>query len=108
MFVIVPMQAIPNHSFSAVVPIDGGNVNLRFRLMYNELANYWIADISKDDAVVLAGLPLVPAQNILEQFGYLGIGSAYIIPRSEAQEQWPSLGTLSADWYVVWGDTNAG
>lgn len=108
MYSIVPMQALPNHSFNAVVSIDGGNVDLRFRLMYNELANYWIVDISKNNEVVLAGLPLVPAQNILEQFAYLGIGSAYIIPRSEAQEQWPSLDTLSSDWYIVWGDTDAG
>ena len=108
MISIVPMQAIPNHKFSAVVPIDDGNVNLSFRLTYNELANCWIVDISKDETVVLAGLPMVPGQNILEQYAYLGIGSAAIVPRSEAQEQWPSRATLSADWYVVWGDTNAG
>ena len=108
MFSIVPMQAIPNHSFSAVVPIDGGNTNLKFRLMYNELAQYWVADVSKDDTVVLAGLPLIPAQDILEQYKYLGIGSAAIIPRSEAEEQWPSMATLSSEWYVVWGDTEAG
>ena len=108
MICVIPMQAIPNHSFSAVVPIDGGNTNLGFRLMYNELANYWIVDISKDDEVVLAGLPMIPAQNILEQFKYLGIGSAAIVPRSDVKEQWPSFETLSSDWYVVWGDTNAG
>lgn len=107
MFSIVPMQAIHDHSFRAVVPIDGGNTNLGFRLTYNELAGYWVIDISKDEEPVLSGLPMVPAQNLLEQFGYLGIGSMRIIPKSEAQEQWPSQGTLSSDWYVVWGDTDA-
>ena len=107
MYSIVPMQAIPNHSFGAVVPIDGGNTSLRFRLMYNEVAGYWVTDISKDGEKVLAGLPMVPAQNILEQFKYLGIGSAWILPRSEVAEQWPSYGTLESDWYVLWGDTDA-
>lgn len=107
MICIIPMQAIPNHSFSAVVPIDGGNTNLGFLLTYNEISNYWMIDISKDDVLVLSGLPMVPAQNLLEQLGYLGIGSMRIIPRSDVQEQWPSQGTLSSEWYVVWGDTDA-
>lgn len=108
MYSIVPMQAIPNHSWSCVVPIDEGNTTLRFRLMYNEVAGYWVVDIAKNGNTVLAGLPMVPAQNILEQFKYLGIGSAWIIPRSEVAEQWPSYGTLNSEWYVLWGDTDAG
>ena len=68
---------------------------------------YKMIDISKDDVLVLSGLPMVPAQNLLEQLGYLGIGSMRIIPRSDVQEQWPSQGTLSSEWYVVWGDTDA-
>ena len=105
MFCIVPFQAIPNHRFSAVVPIDGGNTKLAFYLKYNEIAEYWTVEISKDGEVVLSGLPIKPAQNILEQFAYLQIGSAYIVPRSEAQKQWPGAADFSSDWYVVWGDT---
>ena len=107
MFSIVPMQALPNHSFGCVVPIDGGNTSLRFRLMYNELAGYWVVNISRNGETLLAGLPMVPAQDILEQFKYLEIGSAWIVPRSRVAEEWPSYGTLSSDWYVVWGDTDA-
>ncbi len=106
MYCYVPMQPIPNHQFSCSVPIDGQNVLLRFRMMYNELAGYWVVDISKDDAMLVSGLPVVPAQDILEQFKYLEIGSAYIVPKSDVREQWPSANTLSSDWYVVWGDTN--
>ena len=75
---------------------------------YNELAQYWLVDIYKNDAMVYAGLPLVPGQNILEQVGYLGIGSAWIAPRSRVMEQWPSAATLTSDWYVIWGDSNGG
>ena len=106
MYCYVPMQPIPNHQFSCSVPIDNLNLLLRFRMMYNELAGYWVVDISKGDTPVLSGLPVIPAQDILEQFKYLGIGSAYIVPKSEVQEQWPSANTLSSDWYVLWGDTD--
>lgn len=56
--------------------------------------------------MLVSALPLVPAQNILEQFAYMGIGSAYVLPRTQVKEQWPSAETLTADWYLVWSDTN--
>lgn len=105
MYCVVPFEAIPNHRFSCVVPIDGGNTKLRFYMRYNEIATYWVVDISKDDEVVLSSLPLKPAQNILEQFSYLGIGSAYILPKSEAAKQWPEANDFSSEWVVWWGDT---
>ena len=108
MFAVIPFQGIPNHKFSAKVPIDGGNTLLKFRMTYNDLAKYWLVDIYKGDTLVYTGLPLVPGQNILEQVGYLGIGSARIVPKSRVKEQWPSMATLESDWYVLWGDTDAG
>ena len=107
MLCIVPMQAIPNHSFDAVLPIDGGNTEVKIRLMYNYVAEYWVVDISKNGKTVVSSLPVVPAQNIFEQLRYLEIGSAWIIPKSDIPEQWPSMSTLSSDWYVLWGDTDA-
>ena len=108
MFSIVPFQGIPNHKFSAKVPIDGGNTLLRFRMTYNDIAGYWLVDIYRNDDLVYSGLPLLPGQNILEQVGYLGVGSAWIVPRSRVMEQWPSEATLDSDWYVIWGDSDAG
>ena len=107
MFCIVPMQPRPNHSFDVVLPIDGGNTNVKIHLMYNEVAEYWVLDIYKNGEIVLASLPMIPAQDIFEQLKYLEIGSAWIVPRSELEEQWPSMGTLASDWSVLWGDTNA-
>lgn len=105
MFVTIPMEPIANHRFSAVVPIDGGNVKLGFFLRYNELAKYWTVDISKDGKTVLTALPLIPAQNILEMYDYLGIGSAWIVPKANAKHQWPQAADFASDWAVVWGDT---
>lgn len=105
MYAIVPFQWVANHKFSAKLPIDNGNTLLEFRMRYNELAGYWTVDISKDDDVVYSGLPLIPSQNVLEQVSYLKIGSAWIIPKSKVEEQWPHESTGS-DWYVLWGDSN--
>lgn len=105
---IVPMQAIPNHSFSSVIPLDGGNVKLRFAMQYNEIAGFWFVDIGRDGKTLISGMPFIPAQDLLEQYQYMGIGHAYLIPRSELSQQFPNQQTLSSEWYVVWSDEDAG
>lgn len=108
MYSAIPLVAVPNYSISSTIPVDGANITLLFRIMYNELAKYWLIDISDDEGnMLISALPLVPAQNILEQFAYMGIGSAYVLPRTQVKEQWPSAETLTADWYLIWSDTNA-
>ena len=77
MYSIVPIQNIPNNRFSSKIPVDGQNLTLIFYVTYNELAKYWLMDISNADGTMLiSGLPVVPAQNILEQYQYMQIGSA--------------------------------
>lgn len=106
MFSIIPIAATPNYTFSSKVPVDGQNIVLGFELRYNELAGYWIVTIRNERSDLIAGLPVLPAQNILEQYEYLQIGSAYIVPAQTVAEQWPSRYTLGAQWYLVWGDTD--
>ena len=66
MYSIVPIQNIPNNRFSSKIPVDGQNLTLIFYVTYNELAKYWLIDISNADGTMLiSGLPVVPAQNIL-------------------------------------------
>lgn len=106
MYSIVPISDIPNNTFSSKIPVDGKNLTLTFRVTYNELAKYWLIDINDTNGnVLIRGLPVIPAQNILEPYQYMQIGSAYILPRTKVKEQWPTAGTLSSDWYLVWSDT---
>lgn len=104
MLSIIPMQAVPNHTFSAVIPFDDKNIGLRFTMQFNEVAGFWFVDISQDDKMLLSGYPLIPAQDLLEQFQYLGIGHAYIVPKTQISNQFPDYDTLSTEWAVVWGD----
>lgn len=101
---IVPMQAIPNHSFAAVIPLYGGNTELRFTMQYNEVAGFWFIDIAQKGEMLLSAYPLIPAQDILEQFQYMGIGHAYILPRAELTSQFPDIETLTTEWFVIWSD----
>lgn len=104
---IIPVQAVPHCTFSSKIPVDGANLTLFFTVTYNELAKYWLVDIADADGTALiSSLPVIPAQNILEQYQYMKIGSAYILPRSSVAEQWPSADTLTSDWYLVWSDTS--
>lgn len=106
MYSIIPVQAIPNRTFSSVIAVDGSNLTLVFTLHYNELAKYWLVDIAQNGTILISNLPVIPAENILEQYKYLQIGSAYILPRQVVKEQWPTYDSLASDWYLIWGDSD--
>lgn len=106
MISIIPITATPNRKFSSKIPVDGKNTVLQFETQYNELAGYWMVTISDSRGKNLISChPVIPAQNILEQYAYLEIGSAYIVPAQTVKEQWPSENTLATNWYLVWSDT---
>ncbi len=103
---IVPLRGIPNNSTTYRLPIDDQNISLTLRLTYNEIAGYWMMDLTNEDGQMLvSGLPVIPAQNILEQYRYMQIGSAYVLPKSKVEDQWPGYESLTSDWYLVWSDT---
>lgn len=109
MLSIIPINATPNSRFASKIYVDGQNMLLNFELRYNELAGYWTLNISNDKKEPLVyNLPLVPAQNLLEQYEHLQIGRAYLVPAQTATEEWPSRYTLGTEWYLVWGDTDGG
>ena len=105
MYSIIPLQAQPNHSFSCSIPVNDENISLTFSMSYNDFSGYWSMTISRSsDDVLIRNLPIIPSENILEQYSYLGIGIAMVVPRQSVADQWPSYDTLSSDWYLIWGD----
>lgn len=107
MLSVIPLQAVPNKTFNITGYIDGGNITLQVTLTYNELEECWIMDLADDEGTpILNNTPLLPAQNILEQYAYLGIGAMYLVPKQTVQEEWPSYTTLLSSWYLIWGDTD--
>lgn len=109
MFSIIPLRANPNQTFSCSIPLANKNITLIFTMSYNDFAGYWQATIKRSsNEYLIRNLPIIPAENILEQFEYLGIGGAAVVPRQVVAEQWPSYGTLTSDWYLIWGDISGG
>lgn len=101
---IVPMIPISNHSYTCVIPLTERNITLDFKMTYNEVADFWFIDISQDGQPLLASYPLIPAQDLLEQFQYMDIGHASILPRTQITSQFPNYDTLNTEWVLVWGD----
>lgn len=106
MYSLIPINTKPNNTFTCKIPIDGGNVTLVFRTHYNEVAGYWVVSVSRSDGTeLIRNLPMLPAQNILEQYSYMGIGSACIISAHQVKAEWPDAENLGSEWLLVWSDT---
>lgn len=80
----VPVTIAPNQNFVASLSVDGNTIYLNLVIRFNEMADYWVMDISDaNNNLLVASIPLLtgqfPAANLLEQHQYLKIGSAYIV-----------------------------
>jgi hypothetical protein len=107
---IVPLTNAPNQSLTITLPINDINITLNLTVRYNLIANYWILTVADQaGAVMLDSLPLVsggyPAADILGQYQYLGIGSAFVVNASSSDLDIPSDATFGVDHFLVWGDS---
>lgn len=106
MYSIIPITSKPRNTFSCKIPVDEKNVTLVFTTRYNEIAGYWNVTVSDTNGLILINnLPMLPGQNILEQYSYLEIGSACIIPAHQMEDEYPNAENLGGDWLLVWSDT---
>ena len=108
---VIPLTPTPNQILNTTLNIDGVNKTYQLKIRYNEMADYWVMSIL-DPATgdfILDSIPLLtgdyPAANILQQYAYLGIGSAYVVNVSNLQSpNYPDDKTLGSDFVLVWGD----
>lgn len=110
----LPLTNNPNQSFTATLEVDGSPLTLGFDINYNEIAGYWVMAISDQSGNLLVeGIPFItgddPACNILGQFAYLKIGSAFVLNVNGLPgEDFPSNVDLGTGFILVWGDTPVG
>jgi len=106
MYSIIPITAKPRNTFLCKIPVDSKNITLVFSTRYNEIAGYWNVSVSDGNGTELIhNLPMLPGQNILEQYSYLEIGASCVIPAHKMEDEWPNAGNLGTDWLLVWSDT---
>lgn len=108
---IVPLTTDPNQNFTCTVPVDAKNLTLKFVLRYNTEADYWLMSVSdaQTSQTYIDSLPLItgnyPAADLLEQYAYLGIGSATVVKIGSISGDIPDDTVLGTDFVLVWGDT---
>ena len=110
---VVPLTSSPNQQFETTLQVDGSALTLGMMLRWSDMAGYWVLTIfnSAGDLVV-DSIPLItgwyPAANILCQYGYLKIGSAYIINKGNSASDYPGVNDLGSNFVLLWGDTPQG
>lgn len=105
---LIPLTTAPNQKFMVPLNIDGGVMDIYFDpLRYNEIAKYWVATLKDSTGnIVLDSVPFITGINLLQQFAYLGIGSAVIVNASNVKApDFPNSLNLGTDFYLLWGDT---
>lgn len=105
---IIPLTTTPNQTFQTALAINNGVTRLTLSVYYNEMANYWCMDIQDVNGNnVLASIPLItgvwPAANILEQYQYLNIGSAYVLNIGSPND-YPNADSLGNTFQLLWSD----
>ena len=108
----IPLTSEPNQNFKCTVPVDGENKAFIFDIRYNLEAQYWVLTVTDDlaNVILIDSLPLLagvyPAANLLEQYAYLNIGSAYIVKvNPDITDENPTAETLGSGFKLYWSDT---
>lgn len=107
---IVPLTTQPNQTFQIALSVGNATIRLNLTIVYNELANYWTMTIAdSNNNILLTSIPLItgcwPAANILSQYQYLNIGSAYVLNISNnTTNDYPNATSLGIDFVLLWSD----
>lgn len=102
----IPLNNTPFSQQTFKLTLGIKNINILLKLRYYDLYNLWVADIV-DNATskeLIVGMPVVPGIDLLGQYKYLGIGSAYIVAVEPTELQQPDNTTLGSTWVLLWGD----
>jgi hypothetical protein len=107
---IVPLTNQPTQTLFVPLNVDGAVLPLQLVVRFSEMAQYWVLTISNSAGLLLLdSVPMLtgvaPAGNILGQYGYLAIGSAFIINASGIDADSPDSTNLGTDFCLLWDDT---
>ena len=106
----IPIGPDPNQTFTSTVLVGGKNIKIKFFLRWDSQAGYWVMSLIDpvtqkyyvDGIPLMVGIP--PTSNLLQPYGYLGIGSCYISNVSNLPSGVPNDTNLGVDYVILWGD----
>lgn len=106
---LVQLDSSPGQTFKVTLNVNGSILNLALALNYNGMAGYWMMTVF--DALgnlLLSNIPMLtgtwPAANMLQPYGYLRIGSAFLINVSGDPGDYAGTGNLGSDYQLIWDD----
>ena len=102
---IIPIIA---NKFTCNLDINGENKTLVLEFNYNAVGDMWkMSILNETEEVLISNIPLLPTTNLLEQYSYMNLGSAVLIPNTdEVKEEYPSMNTLKDNYTLFWGDND--
>lgn len=105
----VKLDSSPGQTFKVTLNVNGAILTLGLRLDYNTMAGYWMLTIfDAQDNLLLSNLPLLtgtwPAANILQPYGYLKIGTAYLVNTSQDPGDYAGPSNLGSSYQLLWDD----
>jgi hypothetical protein len=109
---VIPLTASPNQELTVQLSVDGAPLTLNLTFRWSSMAGYWVMSIFDANLnLLLDSIPLItgwyPAANLLAQYEYLAIGSAYIINDGNSTSDYPGVTDLGTAWSLLWDDTPA-
>lgn len=108
-FARIPVDCTPFSQTTFKLTLSGGrNINILLKLRYYDLYDLWLADIINNSTgeELIVGLPMVLGINLLEQYQYLDIGEAYLVPIEPSSLMQPDNKTLGSVFVLLWGDNS--
>jgi hypothetical protein len=104
---MIPLANSPNQTLSVALNINGTIVRLGLFITYSEMAQYYLMSIfDSSGKLLLSSIPMItgswPAANLLAQYGYLGIGSAYLINLGQVPDDYPTSSELGTGFILLW------
>jgi hypothetical protein len=107
---IIPLSPSPNQSLTVQLQVDGAPLTLNLAFRWNYMAGYWVMTIFDSSGdLILDSIPLItgwyPAANLLAQYEYLRIGSAFILNDGNSDSDYPGQTDLGSAFSLLWDDT---
>lgn len=105
---IVPLSLAVVQQQTVQLTVNGQPLTLTLSITWSAMAGYWqmsVTDVNGN--LLLSSVPLItgsyPAANLLAQYQYLQIGSAYLLNTGTGADDYPGQYDLQ-QFTLVWGD----
>lgn len=109
----VPLTSALNQTMQLNLTVDGNPLVLNIGVQWSVSGGQWLMSIADSgNNPLIESLPLLtggyPAANLLAQYGYMRIGSLWLLATGQnatAGDASPTSQNLTTEYTLLWGDT---